>query len=200
MSGGQMSIGSVGASRKTALSGVFTDTVLRVQVQIPVVATGASIDGLLMARYNDSSDYYYAGARFNTDQSINAVIGKVVGGVGTTLVTTAIPNLSYSASTVVQLRASVVGTALMVRVWLAATEPGAWSATVTDGDLASGLVGCRSLANSGNTNTLPFVMAFDNFAVVNPQTFTITRPVDGSAIAHNATAPVQVSTPMVLTY
>jgi hypothetical protein len=56
----------------------------------------------------------------------------------------------------------------------------------------------RSVLGSGNTNTLPFTFAYDNFQLTDPQTLTVTRSVNGVTKSHSAGADVRLANPWIL--
>ncbi len=90
-----------------------------------------------------------------------------------------------------------------MKVWAAAAaEPDAWTVTATDSALtAAGQIGLTSVLNAGNTNATPVVVSFDDYQVVNPQTFTIAaggRGLNGVYKTHPAGAQVRVRDAIVL--
>jgi hypothetical protein len=88
----------------------------------------------------------------------------------------------------------------MAKAWVpaAGAEPG-WHTVGTDTSLTAGTqIGLLSRLESGNTNTLPVVVSFDNLAVTNPQTFTVTRSVNGAVKAQSAGSAVKLWKPGVL--
>jgi hypothetical protein len=171
----------------------LAETMVLGSTSIPALASGSAIQSALITRYQDASNYYYLGCRFETTGVLNATIARRVGGVVTV---TNVAVGTYTAGTLYRIRALVLGSTLMVRVWSTLNpEPAVWHVTVTDANLATGQVGFFSILSSGSTNTTPFAISFDNLAVVNPQDFTVTRSVNGVVKAHNAGAPVKVWKP-----
>ncbi|MGW3628352.1 hypothetical protein [Streptomyces sp. NPDC000880] len=70
-----------------------------------------------------------------------------------------------------------------------------WHAEATDSALtAAATVGTRCFANTGSTAVNP-QLRFDNFAVVNPQRFTVARSVNGISKAHTTGTDVRLNQP-----
>jgi hypothetical protein len=51
---------------------------------------------------------------------------------------------------------------------------------------------------TGNTNTLPLAVTFDEFALLNPQTVTVVRGTNGLTKALPAGAAVSLANPLYL--
>jgi hypothetical protein len=152
----------------------------------------------LMARYTDTTHLYFARVQVSgTGQAMTLTIRKRNGaevqvggsvGLGT-----------YTPGTFYTLRLQVTGSTLQAKCWQRGTlEPDAWQITTTDTDLtAVGSVGCRSLVGSTSTQTLPVTASFDNFQILDAQTFTVTRSVNGVVKSHAAGTPVSLAFPAV---
>lgn len=152
----------------------------------------------LMARYTDTTHLYFARVQVSgTGQAMTLTIRKRNGaevqvggsvGLGT-----------YTPGTFYTLRLQVTGSTLQAKCWQRGTlEPDAWQITTTDTDLtAVGSVGCRSLVGSTSTQTLPVTASFDNFQILDAQTFTVTRSVNGVVKPHAAGTPVSLAFPAV---
>ena len=168
-----LTLSTTNASRKV-VAGSVADSDVRVTVTIPAVATGVPIDVEAISRYADSSNYYNCGIQFGTDTSVTARLSKVFTGTGTVLATAAL-GVAYTAGSVWNLRVQTQGPVLRAKVWVfGATEPSAWTVTTTDTSLtAAGAVGCRAIAETGNTNTSP-VIGYQNFSAAGSVTGTTT--------------------------
>jgi hypothetical protein len=96
------------------------------------------------------------------------------------------------------VRFQVVGSTIRARIWaLTDLEPGDWHLSTTDTAITSASnVGFRGFSNTGNTNVNPQAR-FDNFKVVNPQTFTVTRSVNGVTKTHTAGTDVRLAYPAI---
>jgi hypothetical protein len=134
---------------------------------------------------------------FTTTNTITATLRERVAGVEAQLATYTVP-FSHTPGTNVRVRFQVTGTAIKARIWQpTGLEPGAWQLSTTDTSVTtSSSVGVRAFAGSGNTNVGPQAR-FDNFKVVNPQTFTVTRSVNGVVKAHSAGADVRLAYPAI---
>jgi hypothetical protein len=187
---------AVSTTHVTSVASSVADADVVAAITCPVVATGDEINGGLVTRYADSSNYYMVDVRFNTDQTVGLRIRRRVAGTNTTI-SSATTSLSYSAGTAVWLRFQTVGPALRCRVWLhGATEPSTWDIDTTDTNVtAAGAVGCRSVLQASNTNTLPVAVAFAEFAAVGSvsgTTTTTTGSYQRLSVTWTATQPTHI--------
>jgi hypothetical protein len=85
-------------------------------------------------------------------------------------------------------------------VWLTSgTEPTVWHTRVTDSSITgAGQIGVRSVLASANTNTLPVTVTVDDFALLNPQTFAVTRGTNGISKAQTVGTAVALDQPLYL--
>jgi hypothetical protein len=196
---GRHSCGSVGVSRTSVLVAPQANIDQRGTVRTSALATGGSQYTGLVARFVDVNNHYYARATFTTGAAVQLVIQKRVAGIQTDLATVTIPGLTHVANTDYGIRFQTFGSTLRARVWLAsAVEPGSWHATATDSAFPSaGSVGTRSILDAANTNTLPVLVDYDAYEVLNPQTQTWTRSVNGVVKAHSAGADVRLTRPAI---
>ncbi|MGW5409034.1 hypothetical protein [Streptomyces spiralis] len=195
---GRHSQTNLNTSRFCVLPSPSADVDLVVSAQTSVLASGGPHYVGLVARYADSSNSYYARLAFNTDQSIRLVLQKRIAAIQTDLATVTVPLLTHAANTLFRVRFQVQGSTLRARAWKASDpEPGSvWHAVVTDTALtAAGSVGVRSILDSANSNTLPVTASYDDFAVLNPQRFSVTRSVNGIAKAHAAGTDLSLANP-----
>lgn len=190
---------SVNVSRYTVTAAPSADVDLRVEVATSALATGGPQYAHLVARYADVNNNYLARIAFNTDQTVTLVIEKRVAGTQTDLVSLTVPG-THAAGVAFVLRFQVEGAVLRAKCWpLAEVEPGSWQVSVTDSALsAPGSVGVRSILSSANTNVLPVTYAYDNFQLVNVQTMTVTRSVNGVIKAQVAGEAVSLAHPTII--
>jgi hypothetical protein len=189
---------AVNSSRFSVVPSPSADVDVRVSVSTAALATGDSQYGMVLARYVDANNTYGARVDFRTDQTLRLVIQKRVGGAQSDLSTTTVSG-THAAGTFFTLRLQVKGARLRAKVWPTGEAEPDWQSTVTDGSLSTaGSVGVRSVLGSGNTNTLPFTFAYDNFQLTDPQTLTVTRSVNGVTKSHSAGADVRLANPWIL--
>jgi hypothetical protein len=197
---GLMSMTSVNVSRYCVTPAPAADVDLRVEASTSVLATGGPHYVHLAARYADASNMYVARLAFNTDQTLAITLQKRVAGTQTDLVSVTVPG-THAANTMFAFRFQMQGAVLRARSWAVATEaePGVWYATAADTSLSDpGSVGVRSVLSSLNTNTLPVTVAYDNWRLVNVQTFTVTRSIDTVVKAHAVGEDLRLAHPTYL--
>ncbi|WP_433232415.1 hypothetical protein ACQP2H_10560 [Micromonospora sp. CA-248260] len=145
-----------------------------IEFTIPAVMTGASMVAGLLARYVDGSNFYWLRAEFDVAGVMALKISRTVGGVDTELGTLRpITGVTYSAGTVMRVRASCVGTKLSIKAWRSdQLEPKDWQFSVSDDSIrTAGLVGIRAWLVGGNTNSPVPALSFDNYKVTLPLFF-----------------------------
>jgi hypothetical protein len=195
---GSHTLSTVNAVRRSFITFPYADFDYYGSITTSAAATGASITGGLTSRTIDQDNLYTARLEFTTGNAIVLSIRKRVTGTETELgtYTTAI---THSPGTFVRLRFQVSGSTLRARVWpVGQTEPAGWQVEVTDTSLtAASLLGARSISLTGNTNTSPQVR-YDDLAVINPQTFTVTRSVNGITKAQSSGAAVSLADPAIV--
>jgi hypothetical protein len=134
-----------------------------ITVTMPVVATGAPIYVALMAPYVTPSDNYKAELVFGTGGALSVRVRRTSS--GTDLATASLGTYTAGSSWTVRFQRTANST-WRAKVWAAAgSEPASW--TVTGADVpafAFGRIGVSVLASTGNTNTLPVAVQFDDFA------------------------------------
>lgn len=189
---------TVNATRRSVLTAPGADFDLYCDITTSALATGASLLGGPITRSPDGSNFYMARLEFTTSKTVLLSLRKAVAGTETQLATFT-TSITHAAGTFVRVRFQGTGSALQARAWLATnTEPSIWHVTATDSGLtAAGNIGVRSFAATGNTNTSP-QLRFDNFELVNPQTFTVTRSQNGVSKAQTAGTDVRLADPAYL--
>jgi len=90
----------------------------------------------------------------------------------------------------------VLGSQIRAKFWNTSTtsEPG-WQLSVVDTAVTASTEIMLLTALLSATNVLPFVFHLDNFEVINPQRFTVTRSADGHDKALAAGEQVRLWSP-----
>lgn len=195
---GIISLNAVNSLRSTYVDALPVVNVDRTFItRIPVLATGAGIQVRHMARWDIAAGSYLAAiVQVETDQSVTAQLLVTVAGTGTTLASRTVAGLTHTTSTDFRVRFRLDGPRMYMKLWGGATEPVQWTLTAYDTQVtAAGAWGCRARVNTGNTNALPVALQFDTDSTVHPQTFTVTRSVNGVTKAHSAGGAVGLFTP-----
>ncbi|WP_156722679.1 hypothetical protein [Streptomyces apocyni] len=187
---------TVDTVRLQRLTQAVGDCEVLVKLSVDQVATGASIIPGVLMRYTGVSDWYRARLHFSTGGNMFVAVTR-----GTTVVgSTPQLDLTYTAGEEFWLRVSLVGHTVRLRVWADGdVESSDWDheVTITTDIIDTGEIGVTCSAFAGNTNTDPAV-SYDDFQVVNPQTFTAARSVNGVVKAHAASAKVRLFTPAIV--
>lgn len=195
---GSHTLTTVNSTRRSTLASPYADFDLYCDITTSAAATGASLTGSIMARAVDGNNLYCARLEFTTANAIILVIRKRVASTESTIGSAVTLGFTHTPGTSVRVRFQGSGTTLRAKAWLPTTsEPGPWQVETTDGDLTTAAsLGCRSSSNSGNTNTNPQIR-YDNFTLANPQTFTVTRSVNGITKTHTAGTDVRLAYPAI---
>lgn len=162
---GLMQHSAVNSIHRVVINGPMADVDARITVFPTVVATGAAIEmNMPIRRAEGANSDYRPTLAFNPGGTVDLILTKTVVGVTTTLATVS-AFATYIAGSSFILRARAVGTTIQVKAWgTAVTEPTAWGITVVDNSItAGGAAAARSVLRTGNTNTLPVTVQFDNF-------------------------------------
>lgn len=194
------SVTAVNTSHYDTVTSPAVDVDVRADFATAALATGGSQYTGLVARWTSNQNFYYARLTFTTTQTVQIVLQKMVAGTQSDLQTVTATELTHAAATFYTLRFQVIGSTLQAKVWTqGTTEPGTWHASITDTDqISAGSVGVRSILDSANTNVLPLVFDIDNFQLLNPQTFTVTRSVNGIVKAQTAGTDVRLAYPTTI--
>ncbi|WP_055693011.1 hypothetical protein [Streptomyces prasinopilosus] len=189
---------TVNISRRTLMPQPGRDFDLQVDMATSALSTGGHQSGGPMARATDGNNLYQARLEATPAQGLVLTLRKRVGGTETVLATATLA-LTHTAGTFYRIRFQGQGSTLQARAWRAADpDPGGWQVAAVDGDLtAAGEMGVRSLIATSNTNTSP-VIRYDNFRLLNPQWFTVTRSVNGVRKPHPAGTAVGLASPAVV--
>lgn len=174
----------------------LADVEVLVTMSVSQVATGASIVPTVLLRFQNASDFYRGRLHFGVSGGLFTSITRGTTQVGST---TTLP-WTYSANDQFYVRVNVTGNRIRVRAWpIAEPEPIAWHSdeTIGAGNIPTGDVGLTASAFSGNTNVSPQLI-FDDFQILNPQKFTVTRSVNGVVKAQTAGADLRLAYPTIL--
>lgn len=196
---GMIAMPQVNSSRRVLTGPTWVDADVKCNVQVPVVALTDSIDPGILIRYTSASNYYLGTLHFHNDSTVDVRIRKVVGGVFTTIGISALIPGTYGPGSRYWMRFQVFGNQLKANGWAVGTPEPDWMITAVDNDLTSGGdVGIRSNLQINNTNVLPVTLEFDDFEVLTPQQFNVTRSINGVVKAHATGAKVELAqTPIV---
>jgi hypothetical protein len=155
----------------------------RIDVFIPVVATGAGIQAMIEQRRVDASNGYRMGIQFNTGGTTTIMAIKRSGAADTTL--NSVAGANYSAGQWWRIHCTLNGTAFSVSAWPrdTAVEPLVAQVTATDATFAaSNPSGPFGRLVTANTNALPVTLQWDNYRVLIPaSTWTWTQLLDRAA-------------------
>jgi hypothetical protein len=196
---GRHSLTSVNVARVSTTGPTIADFDMVASLSTSALATGASHFVYLVARFASTTDHLAARVEFTTTATVIVSIRKRVAGTDTQLSATTTA-LTHTAGGLFRLRFQGSGSNFQAKAWLASgTEPDLWDTAVTDSSItAAGTVGVRSVLGTGNTNTLPITAVCDDFALTNPQAFTVTRSTNGVVKSQATSAAVQVAQPFTL--
>jgi hypothetical protein len=195
-SAGTHTLTSVATPHFSAITAPHADFDIYVDVATDQLATGGPIEAGPMGRFTSANNLYQARLSFATSQVITLQIVEVVGGAGAVL-DSFTTGLTHVATTFYRIRFQGIGSALRAKTWETTDAEPPWQLNITDASLAAaGSVGCRSRLDGANTNVNP-VVSWDNFALLTPQVFTVTRSVNGIVKAHGAGADVRLAYPVV---
>jgi len=193
-------LATLDAARRTAVTAVHPDWDLYCDVTTSALATGDSLFGGPTARMADGNNMYQGRIEFTTGNAVVLSIRKILAGTNTAVGSTFTLPGAHVAGTFVRVRFQGRGTSLKAKAWLAsATEPDLWQIEATDTSLtAAGQFGTRSIRVTGNTNTAAVEVRYDNFEVVNPQTFSVDRSRNGVVKAQSAGEDVRLAYPTIV--
>lgn len=188
---GKIGPATIATLYQASIANVGPDVDVTVLFLPTVVATGAQLEQRLRVRDNGST-YYETLVQYQTSGVIDLYLQR-----GVTVLSAIGGALAYGAGTTVAVRLSVVGSTIRHKIWDNSTpEPVGWRATVTDTTYAGAATDSLDLgADRITSNTQPgWAAGFDGLTVTNPQTFTVTRHVNGVTKAQTALDPRGVPT------
>lgn len=186
---------TVNASRRSGIDQTRPDVDMYISLTTSATATGGSLYGGPVVRYIDANNMYFTRIEFTTGNAVLVDLRKRVGGTESSLGTYT-TSITHVAGTYVRCRLQAYGTLLRTRVWAASsTEPADWHVEARDTSIGgSNFVGVRSIADAANSNVNPEVR-YDDMAIINPQSLTVTRSVNGVTKAHDAGTSIALAYP-----
>ncbi|MFK0124877.1 hypothetical protein ACIQSP_16370 [Streptomyces nigra] len=176
--------------------GSVGDCEVRCRMSVSAVATGAPFIPAVLLRYAGAGDYYRARVHFGLSGAMQVSIARDTTQIGSAVT---LP-YTYAAADEFEVRVRLTGHLVQIRVWpVGQLEPSVWhtAETVVTTPVAAGQVGLAASSFAGNTNVSPSLL-FDDFVVVTPQAWTVTRSVNGVSKAQVAGEEVRVARPAVV--
>jgi hypothetical protein len=197
-SAGSHILSTTNASRRSFTDSTVTDFDFYVDVTASALATGGFLAGGPVGRYVDSDNLYMARLEFSTTNTIILTLRKRVNTNETVLGTYTLTDV-FVAGTYYRVRFKSQGTSLKAKAWLATdAETPEWQISVSDSDVTTAsFIGIRSISSAANTNVNP-VISYQNLKVVNPQTFTVSRSVNGVVKSQVAGEDVRLAHPIAI--
>ncbi|MEU4776864.1 hypothetical protein [Micromonospora sp. NPDC023633] len=191
---------AVSSGRIATIDTGVTDHRVRASWSVPQLATGTALTAYVVARFVDDTTYYSARIGWIVGNQMTCSIRRRAAGVESTVASVVVP---YTAQVDVMysIMLDVAGSTVRARLWPAGgAEPAGWDVTYVDPTPLTGTrVGLRTTLDAGNTNTLPFVYATDDFAVITPQRVTLSaRGVNGVEASWPAGTDVDVWQPAIV--
>ncbi|MBW8701890.1 hypothetical protein MBT84_19980 [Streptomyces sp. MBT84] len=188
---------AVSAAHHSTIAAPSPDFDIYCDIAVAALSTGASQFAGILGRFVDLNNLYEARTETTTGGAVILSIRKRVASVETQLGTFT-SALTAAAGTFVRVRFQGTGTSLRARIWAVnGEEPTAWHVDVTDSAFsAAGSIGVKSVRNAGNTNTNA-ESRFENFALINPQQFTVARSLNGIVKAQSSGTDVRLAQPAV---
>ncbi|MFF4834111.1 hypothetical protein [Streptomyces sp. NPDC001315] len=193
-------LSTVDVTRRTAVTAVSPDYDVYCDITTSALALGDSLYGAVTGRMLDAANMYMARLEFTTSNTIILVVRKLIADTGTDLGTYMLP-VTHVAGQFVRVRFQGVGTQFRAKAWLATdpVEPPDWHVTGTDSSISPAYtIGTRSIRVTGNTNAATVAIQYDNYRVVRPQTFTVTRSVNGVVKAQLAGEDLRLAYPTIV--
>jgi hypothetical protein len=160
-------------TRLTRITQAVRDVEVVFDVSTSAVSSGSQVySGPMLRADNAITNYVWAAVEFNTAGTIKLTVYKMTGSVFTTLLSTTVAGLTYTAGTVIRARVRHTGSRLQAKAWLASgSEPGGWTVdTIIATNLtAQASMGFYSWCSPGSTNTFPLTLTIDNVDFSQPR-------------------------------
>lgn len=190
-------LSTVNDTRRTGIAATSADFDTYCDLTTSAAATGDSLYGAVCARMLDASNMYMLRAEFTTGNAILITVRKLVAGVQTQLGSSYTMPFAHVAGTFVRVRFQGTGTTLRAKAWrVTDPEPDVWRVDTTDASItAASQIGTRSVRVTGNTNAASVEVRYDNYEVVNPQTYAVLRSQNRVVKAHSAGADARLAFP-----
>jgi hypothetical protein len=195
---GVQTLSTVDVSRRTAITAVGADFDMYCDMTTSALATGDSLYGAITARMLDSGNMYMARLEFTTANTIILVLRRLLADASLDLGTYTLPGVTHVAGTFIRVRFQGIGSRLQAKAYPASdpVEDPAWHISGVDSGISAPYsFGTRSIRVTGNTNLATVAIQYDNYRVVNPQTLTVTRSINGVSKAQAAGADIRLANP-----
>jgi hypothetical protein len=163
---GTISYSSVNTIKGAEITSVTDARDVEVTLDAAVSATASGIANPVgpMLRYDGALTFIWPTVEFLTTGGVQLKTWVCIGGSLSVLSQASVPGVTYTAGTLVRLKAQVSGDQIRSKAWLpAGAEPANWQLEVTDTRItAGGGIGVQTLMFGANTNTMPFTFSVDN--------------------------------------
>lgn len=149
----------------------MTNTDMRVEVGCNVTPAGGDVVTYIDTRYVAGNHYRLYLRRKASSNTMTAELALIFGGsfAGALTETASIPSVTAAATVTVRLQ--VIGEQIRCKVWTTGNaEPAAWLLTAINNQIPSGGLRLSSYLDTGNSNTKPVLVRFDNLTVTEPIT------------------------------
>lgn len=143
------------------------DQDVKTLVKITDTAETSSLNGGLVARLTDASNYYDVEFRYDSGGTTILMLRKRVAGVATDLVSITVPTLNPNIYAWRYLRLQVFGNVLRTKVWGVDEDEPDWMLSTTDSSLTTGN-NAGIFARDNTTAAAPSTFMFDDFTVRPP--------------------------------
>lgn len=193
-------LSTLDVTRRSSVVADSPDFDVYCDITTSALVTGDSIFGAVCGRMQSSSNLIMCRIEFTTANTIIMAIRKIVSDAQSNVASMTLTN-THVAGTFIRVRFQGIGTSFKAKAWAAATEtePSAWMLTGTDSShTAAEQIGTRSIRVPANTNLATVSVQYDNFRVITPQTFTVTRSVNGIVKAQSAGEDLRLAYPTIV--
>lgn len=149
-----------------AIAGMLVGDIVEANFDITIKARATSVflgargSLVIIARFQDSSNYLIFRLDFNTDQIMGYAMESVVGGSSTLIAAGLFPEIFHDVADWYIFRVQGIGSAIRLKAYDATrTPPRDWNATMSDFvyNTSPGKYGWGGYVFTGNTNPLPYV-------------------------------------------
>jgi hypothetical protein len=192
-------LSTVDVTRRSSVVAVSPDFDIYCDITTSALATGDSMYGAVCARMSSASNLIMCRLEFTIANTIVMTIRKIVSDVQSNVASMTLTN-THVAGTFIRVRFQGIGSSFKAKAWAATDpEPSAWMLTGTDSShTAAEQIGTRSIRVPANSNLATVSVQYDNFRVITPQTFTVTRSVNGIVKAQAAGEDIRLAYPTIL--
>ncbi|MFF3497374.1 carbohydrate binding domain-containing protein [Streptomyces sp. NPDC002795] len=185
--------------RVTSLNAVqLADVDLTTTLTVPISPTGDGLWTYFLIRTNAAvTSYYFARVYFGVVGQAELQLRKRT--PTESLLASAPVFMTHTAGQSYRVRVRAEGPQLSAKAWkVQDPEPSTWQATATDTSIPGpGGIGVRSYISPSTANPLPIAVSFDDFRVIDVQTFTVTRSANGVVKPHTAGTPLALAHPAI---